>query len=209
MVETTEVKKDSHLEKGKAPADGDGITPPEVYSKTQVEEAIQKDRIARGRDDKTLTGRETAVKAREDAAKAEEDRRDAAELKEAQGDPDKLAVYQAKQAERQRTRKQDERDAAQDKRDADYEAETRESTREILIHEVATAKGVDPVRLKTLSGKYNVEGKEKLEELADDVAAGKFKGFEADNAMTKGTKTDLSSLSAQEKLNKGFSETKK
>lgn len=204
MDEIKEAKKDSLQEPGKAPASGDEITPePEVYTKTQLEVALQKDRIDKGRDAKSLEVRETAVKAREDATKAEQERRDAAELAEAQKDPDKLAAYQAGKADRDRAKGLDEREANLTRDKADHEAEitaSKETQREIVIFEIATAKGVDPVRLKTLSDKFNIEGKEKLEELATEIASGKPKPGDKDSVEYGKIVEDFGSNSAEAKL---------
>ena len=178
MDKIKETPKDSPQSLGKAPQGGEETTPKadaKTYTEEDLDKAIRKDRIVRGRDDKSLSNRETAIKAREDAIAESERQREAAELEEARNDPDKLAVYQSKQAERQRTKKQDERDTAQDKREAEHEAEinaAREAQKEITIWQVASAKNIDPVRLKNLSEKFNVEGNEKLEELAGEIASG-------------------------------------
>jgi len=155
MDKTKETEGLPSVNAEKAPKGSEGTTPKETEAKTynedEFQEALQADRIKRGRDDKSLSDREVAVKAREDANKAEQERRDAAELAEAQKDPDRLAVYQSKQAERQRTKKQDERDAAQDKREAEHESEikaARETQLEIEIWKIASTEGVDPVELK-------------------------------------------------------------
>ncbi|MBA7466123.1 hypothetical protein ES707_01298 [subsurface metagenome] len=200
----------------KAPEGSEGTTPKadaKTYTEDEFQGALQADRIKRGRDDKSLSGREVAVKSREDANKAEQERRDAAELAEAQKDPDRLAVYQSKKAERQRARSQDERDAAQDKREAEHEAEinaAREAQKEINIWQIASAKGIDPVRLKNLSEKFNIEGKEKLEELAGEIASGKPEPTDKkkphDSLVTSGGGKDLSGLSPNELAQKAYNE---
>lgn len=225
MDETKKSPQDKSSPGGGQPSgENKGNTPeettPQTYTQEQLDKAITKgksDALAEaGRTDKTLTTRETAVKAREDAAKTEQDRKDAADLLEAQKDPDKLAAYQTKKAEEGRERTLAGREAAQTKKEADYAARitaSEETQREIVIHDIATAKGVDPMRLKELSTKFNIDGKEKLEELAEEIASGKPKegdpNFEADNALTKGGGKDLDSLSADEKLEKGFSDLNK
>ena len=207
MDETKKAPQDkSSLKDGQPSGETKGITSETenlTYTQEQLNEAItnaKSDALATaGRTATALEKREAAIKAREDAAKAEQERRDAAELAEAQKDPDRLAEYQSKQAERQRKKEQDDRDAAQDKREAEYDAKIEaaekseaEHNKEILIFEIASAKNIDPMNLKNLAEKFNVEGKEKLEEMATEIAAGKFKGFEADNAMTKGGTGDKS-----------------
>ena len=198
MDETKDTKGLSSETPGQASKGSEGNTPEKeakTYNQDEVNKAVSDALAKAGRTDKNLTGRETAIKAREDAIKAEQERRDAAELAEVQKDPDKLAEYQSKQVERQRTKKQDERDAAQDKREAEYDGKIQaaeEAQKEITIWQVASAKNIDPVRLKTLSEKFNVEGKEKLEALADEIASGTAespeKKLKVDSGVTSGGK---------------------
>ena len=198
MDKIKETREDSPQSLGKAPEGSEETTPKadaKTYTEKDMEKALQADRIKRGRDDKSLSNRETAIKTREDAIAESERQREAAELEEAKNDPDKLAVYQSRQAERQRTKKQDERDADQDKREAEHEAEitaAKEAQKEITIWQVASAKNIDLVRLKDLSEKFNVEGKEKLEELADEIASGNSETSEkkktVDSLVTSGGK---------------------
>ena len=192
MDETKETQENS-LPKGKASEGSEGTTPkPEVYTKAQLDEAIQKDRIQRGRDAKTLEQRVNDIKAREGAIAKWQADRDAAELAEAQKDPDKLAAYQQKQADRQRRTSLDEREAAIAKREAEHEAEitaAREAQKEIVIWQIASAKNIDPMRLKTLSEKLSIEGKERLEVLADEIGSGKTdKQISVDSGVTTGGK---------------------
>jgi len=199
--EIKETKGDSPQEDGKAPPSGDETTPKKeakTHTDKEKDKAVQVALIKAGRDAKSFEQREAAVKAREDANRAEQERRDAAELAEAQGDPDKLAVYQSKQTEKQRVKsldaRLDAREADLNKREADHEAEiqaAREAQKEINVWQVASAKNIDPVRLKDLSEKFNVEGKEKLEELAEEIASGKPKtepteALTPDSAVTSG-----------------------
>ena len=190
MDETKETKGDS-LQSGKAPTGEVGTTPtPEVYTKAQLEEAIQKDRIQRGRDTKSLEQRETSIKAHEDAVTAKQEALDAAELERVKEDPDALAAYKDKKA-RKKERDELAEERAQLERDkAEHAAEiqaAREAQKEITIWQVASAKSVDPMRLKTLSDKFSIEGKEKLEELADEIGSGKTdKQIDVDSGMTTG-----------------------
>jgi len=225
MDEIKGTQQNSPQDKGKASEGSEETTPKaeaKTYTDQEIEEikakAAQNARVAAGRDAKSLEQREAAVKAREDANKAEQERRDAAELAEAQKDPDKLAVYQSEQAARQRTKKQDERDAAQDKREAEHEAEVkaaREAQKEITIWQIASAKGVDPVRLKALSEKFNIEGKEQLEELAGEIASGKpqdetpEKKSTPDSLVTSGNKGSQEGKTARQIYADTFREEKK
>ena len=191
MDETKETKGDS-LQSGKAPTGEVGTTPtPEVYTKAQLEEAIQKDRIQRGRDTKSLEQRETSIKAHEDAVTAKQEALDAAELERVKEDPDALAAYKDKKA-RKKERDELAEERAQLERDkAEHAAEiqaAREAQKEITIWQVASAKNIDPMRLKTLSDKFSIEGKEKLEELADEIGSGKTdKQIDVDSGMTTGS----------------------
>ena len=190
MDETKEAKRDS-LQSGKAPTGEGGTTPtPEVYTKAQLEEAIQKDRIQRGRDTKTLEQRDSAIKAREEAIKAKEEAQESAELEKVKEDPDALAAYKDKKA-RKKERDELAEERAQLERDkAEHAAEiqaAREAQKEITIWQVASAKNIDPMRLKALSDKFSIEGKEKLEELADEIGSGKTdKQIDVDSGMTTG-----------------------
>ena len=191
MDETKETKGDS-LQSGKAPTGEVGTTPtPEVYTKAQLEEAIQKDRIQRGRDTKTLEQRDSAIKAREEAIKAKEEAQESAELEKVKEDPDALAAYKDKKA-RKKERDELAEERAQLERDkAEHAAEiqaAREAQKEITIWQVASAKNIDPMRLKALSDKFSIEGKEKLEELADEIGSGKTdKQIDVDSGMTAGS----------------------
>jgi len=191
MDETKEAKRDS-LQSGKAPTGEGGTTPtPEVYTKAQLEEAIQKDRIQRGRDTKTLEQRDSAIKAREEAIKAKEEAQESAELEKVKEDPDALAAYKDKKA-RKKERDELAEERAQLERDkAEHAAEiqaAREAQKEITIWQVASAKNIDPMRLKALSDKFSIEGKEKLEELADEIGSGKTdKQIDVDSGMTAGS----------------------
>jgi len=197
MDEIKETKGDSPQEAGKAPPGGDETTPKKeakTHTEKEKDRAVQVALIKAGRDAKSFEQREAAVKAREDATKAEQERREAAELAEAQGDPDRLAVYQSKQAERQRGKSLDEREAELNRSKAEHDAEiqvAKEAQKEINVWQVASAKNIDPVRLKDLSEKFNVEGKEKLEELAEEIATGKperepTEPLTPDSAVTSG-----------------------
>ena len=199
MDETKDTKGLSSETPGQASKGGEGNTSDteaRTYTEEEKRNAISNALAKAGRIATAIEKREATVKAREDAIKAEQEKRDAAELAEAQNDPDKLAVYQSKQAERQRTKKQDERDAAQDKREAEHEAEinaAREAQKEIVVWQVASAKGIDPERLKNLAEKFNLEGKEQIEELAEEIASGKpdatKKKITPDSLVTSGGKS--------------------
>jgi len=174
LDETKKAEKDSLQEPGKAPASEDGNTPePEVFTKAQVDEAIQKDRIQRGRDVKALTDREVGLDAREEAIKAQQAeideikrQRDEAELAEARGDPTKMRAYQTRKSrEQEDVELKAQRDALKkdrailDRDKAEHEAEVkvaRETQLEIEIWKIAEAEGVDPVELKDMMKDFNL-----------------------------------------------------
>lgn len=203
----------------KAPEGSEGNTPKETDAKTytedQFQEALQKDRIQRGRDDKSLTDRETAVKAREDANKAEQDRKDAAELAEAQKDPDKLAVYQARQAEKNRAKSLAEGEANLARDKAEHEAEikaAKDTQMEVKIWEIAAEHGVDPVELKDTMKDLNLTTVEQAKAVAkrlnkkpqDETLK---KKTTHDSLVTSGGPTLPES--AKEKMKAGFDEKHK
>lgn len=210
MDKTKEAKNDSPQESGKARTGEPGSTPaPETYSKTQVEEAIQKDRIQRGRDAKSFEARETAIKASEDAAKIVQEEKDAAELLAVQSDPDKLAAYNSAKAARERKKVLDNRETAISLREAEAEVTTQanaETELEIGIFEIAKAEDLDPVKLKATMAQLNLTTVEQAK-----VLAGKLSGkepLEPDNAMTAGVRQDWSELSPDEKIRRGTTSKK-
>ena len=215
MGEIDETKQGIPSEK-EAPPSGKGeITPketPQTYTQDQVDKTVNAALTKAGRDAKSFEQRENAIKAQEDANKAKQAERDAAELAEAQGDPDKMAVYQSKQTEKQRKTGLDAREAALTKSEAEHAEEIRiakETQQEIAIREIATEHKVDPVKLKNLSTKFNIEGKEQLAELAEEIASGKpDPNINPDSGNTTGGKKDLSGMSPMELAREGYSKSK-
>lgn len=217
--ETKDTEQDFSQDSTKASGDtsggSKGITSgktPQTYTQEQTRNMVSDALAKAGRDAQTLEQREAAVKAQEDANKAEQERKDAAELAEAQGDPDKMAVYEKKQAEKQRRANLDTREAELNKREAENAAEI-QAAKEIqkgnTIREIATEHKVDPVRLKDLSVKFSIEGKEKLEELADEIGSGKTDHqIDVDSGITSGGKKDLSGKSPMELAREGYSKSK-
>lgn len=203
MDETKETKQDVKTSAGEG-----GTTSqdkPQTYNQEQVNKAVSDALAKAGRTDKVFSKREAGLKAREDAIAEKERQREAAELEEAKKDPDKLAEYQARKSIA------DER-AELERSKAEHEAEiiaAREAQKEITIWQVASAKNVDPERLKELSEELGLEGKERLERLADEMTAKTGTTIEPDSGITTGAKKDLKSLTADEKLNRGFAEASK
>jgi len=72
MDETKETQKDTSPEKGTSPGGSEGTTPKETktFTEEDVDKRIQSDRVARGRDAKSLETREAVVKTQEEANKA-------------------------------------------------------------------------------------------------------------------------------------------
>jgi len=72
MDETEKTQQDTSLEKETSPGGSEGTTPTETktFTEEDVLKRIQGDRVARGRDAKSLETREATVKAQEEANKA-------------------------------------------------------------------------------------------------------------------------------------------
>jgi hypothetical protein len=190
MDETKETQENSLQEKETASKGSEGTTPTEKaktqYTQEEVDKLLQADRIKRGRDDKTLTNRgadldarEEAVKAREAKADELERQQDAAELAAARGDPVKLAVYQAKQADKTRAKSLNEREAAivkreqeQTRKEAEH-AETVKSTQqtqlEMKLYEIAAKHEINPEELKKGMAELNLTTAEQVESLAKRI----------------------------------------
>jgi len=210
--ETKETQKDS-LPQGKAPVGSEGTTPkvePQTYTQDQLSAAVQNALIKAGRDAKSFELKGQSLTERETKLKAWEEQQEHAQLEAIKNNPEALDLHKQK-----KTLKEER--AALEKEKLEHAEEiriARETKREIEIWEVAQAKGVDPVKLKTLSTKFNIEGKERLEELAGEVISGKPQepkepSQHIDSGMTTGAKKSLSSLTADEKLQKGFADLKK
>lgn len=185
MDETKETQTDS-LPEGKAPEGSEGTTP-EVEAKTHTEKekdkAIQLALIKAGRDAKSLSDKEVALKAEKEAIEAEkaklvdwERRRDQAELDEARRDPDKLAAWQKRQTEKTRDaeftkREADLRKNEADlrKREAEHEAEitaARETKFEMSLFELGGKYEINPTVLKDTTKDLGLTTVEQIEALA-------------------------------------------
>ena len=182
----------------------EGGTPQEplTHTKTQVDEALQKDRIVRGRDDKALQTREDVVAAREAEADRRQGERYAEELATAQGDPVALDALQLKK---------EKADLARSKAEHQSEIESaRETKREISVWEIATKYGVDAETLKALD----------LDAVKTEVVAKAMAGGEPatdkegkkiekpDSGVTIGGK-GIDAMSADEKIRYGIEHPKK
>jgi len=144
MDETNGATKNTTQKEGQA-SGSEGGTPQEplTHTQAQVDEALQKDRIARGRDDKALQAREATVAVKEAEAERIQKERDAEELAAAQGNPLALDALQLKK---------DRAELAKSKveHQADIES-AREAKRETEIWHIATKYGVDAETLKGLN----------------------------------------------------------
>lgn len=190
MDETKETQKDS-LPQGKALEGSEGITPKVEakthYTEEELNERIQADRIARGRDTKSLSDREATLKAERETIEAEKTKiadwqrqRDETELAEARRDPDKLAAWQKKQTEKTRDAEFATREVNLKKREADLtkrEAEhaaaiqaAQETQLEIDIWEIGAKHGINPVTLKDSMKKLNLTTTEQAETLAKELS---------------------------------------
>ena len=186
MDETTKTTQDVSPAKGTPSGGKPGTTSeetPQTYTEEQTQKMVSDALSKAGRAAKSLEQRETDIKTREDAIRAKEETQEAAELEKLKEDPDALAAYKDKKVIKQE-RAQLERDKAEHA--AEIQS-AREAQKEITIWQVASAKNIDPMRLKTLSDKFSIEGKEKLEELADEIGSGKTdKQIDVDSGMTTG-----------------------
>lgn len=213
MGETKQTEQGTPSAKEAPPGGSEGTTPketPPTYTQDQVDKAVQAALTKAGRTEKSFSTREATIKAREDALAEKERQKEAAELEEAKKDPDALAAYNAKQARKQqeadlkKEREQLERDKAE------HEAEiiaAKEAQKEITIWQVASAKKIDPEKLKELSEELNIEVKEKLERLADEIAAKPGGIIDPDSGLTKGA-TPMPE-SAKGKIKAGWAEVHK
>jgi len=186
----------------KATPDGKGQATPKENPQEQIDKAVQAALTKAGRDAKALETKAADLEAREQRIKEHERLRDQAELEAAKSDPVKLTAYQLKK----------DRELLE-KEKAEHQAEitaAKETQREVLVWQVASDKGVDPMRLKNLSTEFNLQGKEQLEKLAAEIASKTEPSkIKTDSGVTSGARKDLSSLSPDEKLAKGFEDIKK
>jgi len=189
MDETKETQKDS-LPQGKAPEGSEGTTPKveaKTYTEEELQKEIQKAKVAAGRDAKSLSDKEAALKAEREAVEAEkakvaewQRRREEAELDEARKDPDKLAQWQKKQTEKTRDaefakREADltKRQADLTKREAEHEAEitsAREAKLEMKVFELAGKYNLNPVVIKDGMKDLGLSTAEQAEALAKKLS---------------------------------------
>jgi multidrug efflux pump subunit AcrA (membrane-fusion protein) len=150
MQDTTTGTQDSQLN-AKAPG-AEGNAPQEAtFTKAQLEEAIQKDRIARGRDEKAFSDRESKLKEREDyyarLQREQEEKEDESARKNGT-----IADLQAKRKADEERRKINEDRATLDAEKAAHAEKIKkaeEHEHENMILRAATTSGIDPATLKS------------------------------------------------------------
>jgi len=191
--ETEETTQDSLQDTETAPEGSEGTTPTTEaktqYTQEELDKALQADRIKRGRDDKTLSSRESALKSQEESVKAGfarieewERQKDAEELAEAQRDPTKLRAYQAKQSDKTRSKSLDEREATiakreqeQDRKEAEHVGKVRaaeEVTLGMKLYEIAARYELNPEDLKKDVKDLDLTTEAQAEKLAKRLSTG-------------------------------------
>lgn len=159
-----------------------------TYTGEEVKKAVSDALAKAGRDDKTLSEREAAVKAQNESVQAGlaridewERQQDAAELAEAQRDPTKLRAYQAKQAEKNRAKSLDTREATivkreqeQDRKEAEHAGKVRaaeEVTLGMKLYEIAARHELNPEDLKKDVKDLNLTTEAQAEALAKRLSS--------------------------------------
>jgi hypothetical protein len=172
-METNEGKQDSQQE-AKAPDAGGDAPKDETFTKAQVEEMLQKDRIARGRDEKSLKEREAKLDAWE--KQQEENRRKAEEAEEEKlrDKPDALKILQERRKlNSEREALNAEKSALEQEKAGHTEklTEGEKAKRELNVFRTAQAKGVDAEVLLAKCEKFKLTAAEDIAEMADTLAA--------------------------------------
>ena len=172
-METNEGKQDSQ-QGAKAPDAGGDAPEDETFTKAQVEEMLQKDRIARGRDDKSLKEREAKLEAWE--KQQEENRRKAEEAEEdkLRDKPDALKILQERRKLNSEREALNAEKAALEQEKAGHTeklTEGEKAKRELNVFRTAQAKGVDAEVLLAKCEKFKLTAAEDIAEMADTLAA--------------------------------------
>lgn len=189
MDETKGNPGDSLQEPGQASEGAEGITPkqPRTYTEEELQKAKSDALAAAGRDAKSLSEKEAALKADREAIEAEktriadwERRREEAELTEARRDPDKLAAWQKKQTEKTRDAEFAKREQDVKKREQDLarrEAETaetvkaaQETTLGMKVYEIAAKYELNPEELRKDMKDLTLTTLEQLEKYAKRIS---------------------------------------
>ena len=209
MGEIDETKQGTPSEKEAPPSGKEEITPketPQTYTQDQVDKTVDAALTKAGRDAKSFELKEKSLTERGEQLEQWRKDKEAAELEALKDNPEALDFYKER-----KTLKQEKADLAKEK--AEHAEEIRiakETQQESAIREIATEHKVDPVKLKNLSTKFNIEGKEQLAELAEEIASGKTAdpSFDVDSGKTTGGKKDLSGMSPMELAREGYSKSK-
>ena len=181
-MDRTDKQADTLPEKGQsstATIQGTSEKTPETYTKEQVEKLVSDSLAKAGRDAKSLTVKESALKDAEKAIEAERQRiakwqadREKEELEAVKDDPEALTLFQRKKALREADAKLAEERAAFEEEKATYAERltaAEETDREILIFEIAGEK-IEPDKLKGLCDKINARTREEIQAVVDAIA---------------------------------------
>ncbi len=206
MKDTTTDEKDTQ-QNAKAP-ESDGNAPEvETFTKAQLDEAIQKDRIARGREEKALKEREARVTSWEQE-QAERKRRDEeAEEEKLRSNPDALKAMQERRkinAEAERIKA--ERAALEQDKTSHAERLTRAEKveQELNVWKAAQTSGVDANALMEKCAKFKLTAEEDIKDMAETMAAAggeKKPELHVDSSKGKGGKLKLGDLPPKDRVN--------
>ena len=172
---------------------------PQTYTKQQMDKAVSDALSQAGRDAKALetqrnelTQQAEAIETTKQEIEKYRQDQDAAFMEAVKNNPDAVN-WAEKNKELQAKEKELKKQLADfNKTKLEYDAQIKaaqETQKEINIFSVASEKKVDPQRLKTLSDKFGITDKDKLAELADEIASKggtSTQDVHIDSGMTKG-----------------------
>ena len=193
---------------------------PQTYTQEQVDKAVQSSLTKAGRDAKTLETQRTeltqqaeAIEATKTEIERTKQEQEAAFMESIKNNPDAVDWATMKKGLSEKEKALKAQEATFAKKQAEYDGKIKaaeEAQKEINIFSVASAKKVDSMRLKTLSDKFGITDKEKLEELADEIIASvgtTNPTIEPDPGTTKGGSSMPST--AKGKIKAGWEERQK
>lgn len=172
MDETKETQANSPQGTEKASAGSEGTTPTvqaKTYTQSEMDKAIQADRISRGRDAKAFEVREKSLTEREERIKAEEAKIEAAEVERLKDNPEALDLHKQRKAIKEER-------AALERDKAEHSATIKaaqDSVREKAIWGIAAEHREDPKEMADLFNRLNglgIDDMEKLGQIADAIA---------------------------------------
>lgn len=229
MSEQDETKDTMQDGSDKTPSAGeDGTTSkeaePQTYTKDQVDKAINDALSKAGRDVKALeTQRNELTQLAEtiNATKAEIEKarqeQEVAFMENIKSNPDAVDWVTEKKKLEDWKKTLAKQEADFNKKTLEYDAQIKsaqEAQKEINIFSVASEKKIDPQRLKTLSDKFGITDKDKLAELADEIASGQSQpgqNVHVDSGITTGGKQGFATIrfdkeapSGHEMISKGL-----